>query len=465
MSGFPEDVATPAMSLEEAEQLYRQAKTYFYAKEYETAIPLYQQIIYAFPDNIAYYDAFGRLLGAQQKILERAELFREGLLKNPGNPYFLHRLSLIIKKLYLGDKQAKIAFSEKYDYSGLLEPAAEMMLQAVRLKPNDKGFYLDLRDFLNIAEKENNAIPESLLNEIRSVSAQYDEKWTTTRTSRKPVMAENTEQNIEKIKKRKRRSVPVEQELQEQNKAIRKAKKHCWKQGLEKSIAGGKNNKIGEYAVSILAENPKDTDTVGKTRRCYKKARSYNQLIEFNRYLYRQNPATASALALASTLIKHGNGNSVLTEINRILSGIRPERLAPVYKVSYYLSAAQLKIKEKKAEEARKLLLQGLSAFEGKGGFAYSLLELYALSFTSNVNNPAAASINLLKVLCGKTATVNDPVKMFLETYRNGAIEKPLSTGEQLKPLYALAKLQQKSDKNGYKKTMADIENLKTQKR
>ena len=466
---FPASSSTSSahsdMSSQTAESLYQTAKALFYERRFTESAALYEQIIAAFPERIRYYDGLSRVLGAQQKHFEQVELFYTAAQTYPNHPFLQHRTALSLKSLYKGNRKEAIRFANQYQCENLLESASEIMQEAIRLKPHNKGFYLEIKDLTAINDTDDNPVlPENRIAEIQTLTSPYEEQWETTRASRKPKMGNDLDANVEKIKNRKRRSIHAEKERKEQEKAIKKAKKLCWQTALDNSLKNNKTSKVEQYGLAILNENPKDTQTIGRMRNHYRKEQTYDRLVTLNRFLYMKEASLNNAISLATSLAKYGNGQPALQEARGLLSAIAyPNALPSVYVAAYYLASATLFVRDKKAPQARETLMQGLAHFEGEGGRSYTLLESYALTFTSNTNNPNANSLTILKLLAGKTENLNDPVTGYIQKYRQYALEHPLSIPEQLKPLYALAKLQEKSDKKAYAVTLAEIETLKKQ--
>ncbi|MDR1738405.1 MAG: hypothetical protein LBR66_06285, partial [Candidatus Symbiothrix sp.] len=65
----------PNISSQEADTLYRRAKTLFYDRRYAEATAIYQQLIAAFPTCVRYYDGLARVLGGQQLLFEKTAAY------------------------------------------------------------------------------------------------------------------------------------------------------------------------------------------------------------------------------------------------------------------------------------------------------------------------------------------------------------------------------------------------------
>ncbi|MDO9155175.1 MAG: hypothetical protein Q7U47_15950 [Paludibacter sp.] len=454
--------------------LNKQAKEFFYKKQYSEATQIYQQLITLFPDHISYYDGYAKVLGAQQKTLEVAELYRQGLMANSQAPLFMHRLSLRMVDLCTGNKKAELAFVNKYGENNIMEASALLLLQAITLlKKSNKGLYFNLRDIINIIDRRNKVLsdngelplkfPDNIKNQVLSATSLYENMWTVSRQSKKPLLTENgIEAEINNITNKQRRVLSFDAENKEREKTIKKEKKERWKLGLERNITNSKPSEVEKYATFILEENITDTDTIGKLRSYYKKNKHHNRLLSLNRYLYIKNSSLANSLALATSLSNYGNNASDLAEAGQLLSTIAPyvNTLTPVSIGAYYQTRAQLLNQINQSANARIILLEGIGKFEGKGGVSYSFFENYAQTFNKkNLNT----GLDLMKALCGKEVKpIDDPVWKYVTAYLKDQKGKTISVAEQLKPLYTLAKLQKKAGSSEYSTTKSEIETLRS---
>ena len=465
------DPTTPDITLPNAILLSTQAKEFFYKKKYSESATIYQQLIASYPGRIAYYDGYAKVLGAQQKTLDVAELYRQGLQVNPDAPLFMHRLSLSMKDLCMGNRKAEKAFVNKYGETQLFEASALLLIKAIGLTQKNKGFHLNLRDTLKSLDKLNKNLDKRglpgvqfsnvLRSEIMSKTAAYETKWAISRSKHKPNISDNAEADVEKIKGKERRALYSNKEKTERENLIQKAKKERWKHDLELNITNGNPNKVEKYGTFILEGNITDTDTIGKLRRFYRKTKSYNRLLALDRYLHLKNESLANTLAYAGSLNKYGNGGSDLSEVKQLLNTLEPyvQTLNPVSIGAYYQISAQVKIAEKQNDIARTILLKGLELFDGRGGVSFSMLENYAMSFTGK---KTAVGIQLLYAICGKkTDAVDDPSWKYVKKYLQSQVEKATKETERLKPLYALAKLQKKVNDGGYALTKSEINSLR----
>jgi len=449
--------------------LYKQARELFYQKKYNESATLYHQLISDYPSKIIYYDGYARVLGAQQKALEMAELFRLGLQRNENNPYFMHRLSLSIRNLCTGNRKDELLFVSKYSENNLYNFSAELLLQAYSIK-KIKGFAYDLKDFTDILDKRNKALTEqgyepiqlseTVINKIGIAIAGNETAWAKTRKSRKPKMDSNVETFIQKINSRKRRDLYTDKEKELRLKHLNKKRKEAWKNKLVESIQNNRVNAVDTFAMLLLAEDFNDTDTIGKVRKFYKKSKNYVRLNVLNRFLYNKNKSLNNALALASTLTKYSIGNLALTEASQLIETVTPYiNTIPTANIgSYYITKAQIKVKQSKINEAQNVLLEGIARLNGVGGISYALMESYALT---TINKDIQTGIGIMKALCNKeTVDLELPVWKYVKAYKGWAKGVEQAISEKKKPLVALAKLQKKAGSPEYLATINEIADL-----
>jgi len=473
LKSFAKSNATSNHPLTSADALVlcQQARELFYRKQYSAAAAIYEQLIAAFPARIEYYDAYAKVFGAQQKLLEIAELYRNGHTANPENPYFKHRLSLSLRRLATGNRKHAAEYQNRYGTVDLWQQSAELLIAAIAIKQaND--FKLDLRDLPAAVEKQNRlnekhgfpaiTLPAGILNNINALIVSVLDKWTETRTSRSESFTEaGIDGSVEKLKNKDRRNLHNNKELKEREKSTKKALKKRYKFGLDDAIARDIPGQVDKYGLKIVSEITGDTNTIGRLRRYYHRKNFGNRLITLNRLLYVQNDNTANTLALASALVRYGNGNPVIQECKQLADSVSEyvKNLPALYAANYYILRSQIAIKENKPVDARNALLVGIEHFNGAKGISYTLMEHYAMTY---LNKDAANGVKIMKALCNKGLDndIDNAVRQYVETYCNNINFGTLSTGEQIKHLYALAKLQKKQGGN-YKATEAEIAALK----
>ena len=487
--------------------LYKQAKEYFYQKRYSDAILLFNQLITNNPDVLYVYDGLARVYGAQQKLQTVSELYLQGVNANPNNAFFLHRYGLSLRSLCLGNSIQAQNFASQHNIQNLYDTAAQQVLMAVSLDPKE-CFLLDLKDFVRLLEKYNNnsrnssspfTLSEEVISQIDNITNPISAKHTNTRASRKPnIPPENTLRTsltnrfMDRRKPKPKRNLHSNHDREERERSERRSKKRVSYTYFRNSLSNNSSSNnslsnnslsnnslsnnsssgnvlrskinvdmIEKWGMQILADDIKDTNSIGAMRHYFRKNKHFDRIISINRYFYNNSESIYAALALATSLVKYGNNASSLNEAKQLLDHVSPHvaNFTSITKGSYYITTAKIQIKENNQSVAQAALLEGLDLFDGRGGVAYSLMETYATTFNQS---DATKAIDIQKALCNKPVTkVNDPVWNYIENYRNFLNEIQINKTEEIKALIALSKLQRKFNDSGYNATINEINTLK----
>ena len=453
-----------------AASLNSKAKTLFYQKKYAESGNIYKQLIAEYPGNVSYYDGYAKVFKAQQKTLETAELYKEGLKANPKKAVFMQRLSLSIQMLCMGNRKAEKEFIAKYGDALLFESSIQLLFDAINLHPKNKSLYLHLMDIQKNISTKNEWLTErklaifeinsSLHTQINSITSSYKKKWEKSRAKHKPNKAEDVDTAIASLKVKDRRELYTLSEKQLRDKAKAKTKKEYLKTAFSKHLQKKDINKVDKYGMLILSEHVTDTDTIGKMRKLYKNNKAHDRLIALNRYLYINHESAANALALATALAYRSNNPSeavgLLDKVYPHVSTLHSTAIA-----GYYLTRAQVYIQRHQLQASRTCLLEGLQRFYGKGEVTFSLIESYAHSLDEA---DLSKGEMLLKALCGQTVEpIDDEVWKYVHLYLFFQKEdnKVVSIMEQIKQLTALSKIQQRTGSNEYSSTLSQIKDLK----
>ena len=437
--------------------LSREAKELFYKKQFQKSSLIYKRLISKFPQQITYYDGLARVYGAEQNNLAIVNLYREGLLHNPDNPFFMQRLSLRIKSICLGDKYAENVFQAKYDLP-LPEVSVQLLFQAIEINPKNKGLYLSLLDFLADVDKYNKTflntsltpinISNNLKNNIYSLTNDYKSEWEKNRKSTKTATVKDIESHLQEIKNRPRRKMYFESERKELNQNLLKEQKKILTVGLVCGLKNKNTQDVEKYGLLILNGDSRETNTISILRKNFKKTQNYNRLIALNRLVYSKNETPERALTLACSLLDYSNSKSDIVEAGSLLRNIKTEipYLATIHQVQYYQCLAKKSIRENCHAEARSALLEGLEKYKGNKGLSYSFLELYALSYSGKEYE---IGIDILELLSGskeidtiqQMKIADDAVCEYIKRYSTFIEKKELSEEDILRPSFAIAKL------------------------
>jgi serine/threonine protein kinase len=141
-----------------AQELAKQAKLFFYKKEFKKAEELYLQCIILAPKSIRFYDNLDNVYGAKSDVQSSVVLYKNGLLNNPDKCAFYDRLSRALMRLELGDYKKAKSYKSKTNSNSLLEDAKSLIQKALLINPNLKYLSISL---LKIEDKiELNKITE-----------------------------------------------------------------------------------------------------------------------------------------------------------------------------------------------------------------------------------------------------------------------------------------------------------------
>jgi len=464
---------------------YRQAKEYFYNKQYSNATSLFDQLISNNPSLVFLYDGQARVYGAQQNLYAAADLFRQGVASNPNNAFFLHRYGISLRNLCLGNAAAASQFALQNNISNLYQTAAEQVMAANSLNPK-AIFQLDLKDFPRLLAKYNSnrrnsasalSLSDDIVFQINNVTSSVSTKWAQSRASRQPSIPNEEDYDNSHWNNgngngnngnngnghghgHKKRNLN-NKEQQERDNSERKSKKHILYTYMRNNAGNNNTPKVEKWGVDILSDDIQDTNSVGYMRRYFKKGNHSDRIVALNRYYYNKSNNIYSALALAASLVRYNNGTPFLNEAKTLLADVNQglNYLTSIGKGAYYNTLASIKQKENSTSQARGILLDGVELMDGKGGVAYTLMEHYATTFG---NNESAKAINIQKALCNKQVSeIDDPIWQYLIKYRTFLDENQINKAEKIKALVALAKLQKTFHDSGYNATMAEINDLK----
>lgn len=483
--------STPTLSALDAASLNSEAKLLFYQKRYAESIGLYQRLITSFPHAINYYDGMAKVLKAQQKLLDVAELYREGARLNPTSPLFKQRLALAINTIILGDNVAITALQRTYTNSDLFEVATVLLIDAIALKESDKSLRLSLASILAKVDDYNSnatklhrptiSISDALRQDIETNTASVSTLWKSMYSFDNTLTFDNVDSSVAAIEQKERRELYTKDERHQRDDMLMQARKKRWKKVLDEHVKAKRVTDVETYGTKILDEDITDTETVGLLRRFYVKHNYIDRLIALNRRLCIKRGTLENKLALAGVLSKHGTSND-FSEVENLLSESKPylSALPAIYKCSYYLSLARVKSRQGDLSASRTVLMEGMEQLQGSNNVFYTLMEYYALSFMEE--NPTIG-IGILEAIAGKanindvlkivsrpslsrsvtnatTATTNTNLIKYVDTYTE---QHSTTVEERLKPLYALAKIQKTTNPAAYAATQIEIETLRLQ--
>jgi tetratricopeptide (TPR) repeat protein len=118
-----------------AVELAKEAKVLFYMRDYAAAKDKYLACIRLAPAAIRFYDNLDNVYGAMGDWLASVELYKNGLLANPGIISFYDRAAISLMRLETGYKNKAGEYKTKIASSSLLSDAEVLYSQAIAIDP------------------------------------------------------------------------------------------------------------------------------------------------------------------------------------------------------------------------------------------------------------------------------------------------------------------------------------------
>lgn len=114
-----------------AQELAKQAKVFFYKKEFVKAEELYLQSVSLAPSYIQFYDALDNVYGVNHNHTASIELFRKGLSLNPTKAQFYDRAARALFRLQTANPKLALQYSKSNKKANLLEEADALYKKAI----------------------------------------------------------------------------------------------------------------------------------------------------------------------------------------------------------------------------------------------------------------------------------------------------------------------------------------------
>jgi tetratricopeptide (TPR) repeat protein len=137
-SVFSPDYIPSTGDFKKAQELAKEAKVFFYKKNFAKAEELYLQCIKLAPSSIRFYDNLDNVYGVKNNHLASVELFKNGLLKNPKIIAFYDRAAHSLMRLELGNKKSASKFKGKMNSQSLLKDAELLYHKAIAIDGTKK---------------------------------------------------------------------------------------------------------------------------------------------------------------------------------------------------------------------------------------------------------------------------------------------------------------------------------------
>lgn len=229
-SVFSPDYIPSTGDFKKAQELAKEAKVFFYKKNFAKAEELYLQCIKLAPSSIRFYDNLDNVYGAKNNHLASVELFKNGLLKNPKTIAFYDRAAHSLMRLELGNKKLAGKFKGKINSQSLLKDAELLYHKAIAIDGTKKYLTVGL-------ENVKNKINPALTTDSKRVKVKKGEAKKQLKKTIELKSDIEIEALITKVDAKKRTQLFFKEEIAQQQQHLTKQKKQYIKALLSKNKA------------------------------------------------------------------------------------------------------------------------------------------------------------------------------------------------------------------------------------
>lgn len=257
-----------------AQELAKQAKVFFYQKNYQQAEALYLECIKLAPRAIQFYDGLDNVYGAKSELLSSVELYKNGLLKNPTVLAFYDRSARSLTRLELGNQKQANPYKGKIRSTSLLKDAEKLLNKAIAVGGSKKYLVASL----------NKVKKKTELYAVRDTKTKVTLKKETKKTNKiqfkKSFKLKTQDQIIallNKVDTKKRVTLYNAKEIEHQKRQIIKQKKRYTR--LLVSKTNPESSKRTELIEQIFNLDPSDTLSIKVLKKEYYKNNRYADFI------------------------------------------------------------------------------------------------------------------------------------------------------------------------------------------
>lgn len=415
--------------------LQKEARETFYRRLYDRAETLYKQYIDLYPQDVFGYDGLAKVYKVLRKYPGIIELYQSALQINPSNPVFYDRLARTMNTLSLGNHKQEQDFISASGKSFLLESSALLYLQAIELDGSKKYLYEGLLDTVRCLKKKNIQLQKAekpvfmfsgdLSEKIASITKAYEESWNQSRI-KQPNKGKNTGNlilSLEKMEKKKRRTLYFEDEKQCRKNSLSKKRNEFVYPFFLQSVREHQTEKAEEYFDQMDHSVYKNTYSQFLLTKLYKKNKEYGRLISFREKIEdeKKNPfwnRVNSAQAIVLDAIKDNN----VTRLDRALNLYEQALLHkdfmfrnPKAVGALYQGIALCYFGKNEFEKGYEALQTALKSLPPASGIALSLLINYAENCVRTSSTGRAEEILLRLSGISSASSVKDDV--FIDSY------------------------------------------------
>ncbi|WP_134384214.1 tetratricopeptide repeat protein [Flavobacterium psychrophilum] len=233
-----------------AQELAKEAKVFFYKKNFAKAEELYLQCIKLAPSSIRFYDNLDNVYGVKNNHLASVELFKNGLLKNPKIIAFYDRAAHSLMRLELGSKRSAITFKGKVNSQSLLKDAEILYHKAIAIDGSKKYLVLGL-------EKIQSKMNPTVATDSKTVKVKKGEAKKQLKKTIELKSDNEIETLINKVDTKKRTPLFAKEEIAQQQQHLAKQKKQYIKILLSKNKANAsKSIELSEELFDLDHSDP-----------------------------------------------------------------------------------------------------------------------------------------------------------------------------------------------------------------
>jgi tetratricopeptide (TPR) repeat protein len=437
---------TPFSNFNNAKELAKKAKQYFYKREYLKAEGFYRKCIELVPTDVRYYDNLKAVYGAQGKYIESLELFKTGLASNSQNLVFHDRTARCLMQLEIGNKKLALEYKNGGTKS-LLKEAKIIYKEALEVSPEKKYLTVGLQKVKKKLREQNQGVDYRL---DKVYKAEKKKNVVSHKKRFNQYSIEELENQLLKLDAKNRAELFLSKDIK--NREITALREKI----LVLTLLEKKYRKSGDLSSAINSAltwhnlAPRDSQAIKKLKRMYLKSNNYQGLIDFRRAQIKSTPNIWSYLGLIKAIeIGHRKGLNVsLEETTDICDDLLSDKWRAVgaLRISILDNKAKSLLKQGKKQKA-KLVYEEILKNENikSSGLLNRVVNGYAITLLRK--NELETSEAILKSILDEDQDVNSDLIPDFVSNKFSLAKK--SSKKQLIPLhYSLYRIYKKQGLN-----------------
>jgi tetratricopeptide (TPR) repeat protein len=418
-------------------------KEYLYLKDYTNAEKTYRKLISEYPNYIPGYDGLAKTFYSQNQSLDAVEVYRQAWLKRPQEPLLSDRFARAIVRLCLGNRKHELEYCKIIGEKNLLNYSAGIYIDAVK-KANKKSQVFLYEGFLDVkkaVEKYNKSqerinqatvsLSDSARKKLDNITSNYLEKWKHTRRIRgkndyraKSLTEANT--RCDKSLKRGKRNLYFVKEKESREKEEKRYLKGLYYPSFLQALDKKSIVETEEVYRKVSKMDPEDHYSAGQMIHLYRKKKSYEKLVDFQRERYEKNPHFWNGSSYAQALRLRAKKESKLDLCESALdiySKIKPgDSISTKQYINYHGGLIDCHYQLGKFQELQTIIINALEERFPMSFVPFVLMYLKSLAKQGNFNITEKAYCLLLQGL-DDSSLVDEPIYKYIKMTRS-LIEK-----------------------------------------